>query len=113
MSILCVCVCVCMLTWSDGIDEEDASGGGLMDEVRQLVCLLQGVEVSPACPVLVIVLGGVQVGVHTPFTHSAGMVWRQRHSGLLAYQMSCVFIDDGANKLKTAVQGLLACLVPP
>ena len=67
------------LTWSDGIHEEDAPGGGLVNEEGELVGLLQRVEVSPACPVLVVILGSIQVGVHTPFTHSAGMVWR--HTG--------------------------------
>ena len=66
------------LTWSDGVDEEDAPGGGLVNEVGELVGLLQRVEVSPACPVLVVILGSILLGVHTvtPFAYSAGMVLR-------------------------------------
>ena len=57
-------------TRGDGVDEEDTSGGGLVDEVGQLVCLLQGIQLPPTRPVLVVILRGIQVGVHTPFTHS-------------------------------------------
>ena len=41
-----------------------------MDEVGQVVCLLQGIQLPPTHPVLVIILRGIQVGVYTPFTHS-------------------------------------------
>ena len=57
-------------TRGDGVDEEDSSGGGLVDEVGHLVCLLQGIQLPPTRPVLVVILMGIQVGVHTPFTHS-------------------------------------------
>ena len=50
----------------DGVDEVHTPGGGVPDELRELVGFLQRVELPPAGPVLVVVLGGVEVGVHGP-----------------------------------------------
>ena len=71
------------------VDKHQTARGGLLNEVGQLVCLLKRVELSPARPVLVIVLWGIQVIPHSLILGWNGTETGENNELFFLYYLTC------------------------